>query len=123
MKQLEGEFAITRLSASDPIPKWVSKAKDFTSVTRTNHELSILCLAESVPGEVECERGFAGLMVVGKLDFSATGVLASLTTPLAKAGISIFAVSTFDTDYLFVPSREVDSAIRVLRESGHYFEG
>jgi len=122
MKQLDGEFAIARLSPSDPIPEWVAGAKGFTSVTRTDYELSILCSAESLPDEVKCEKGFAGLRVAGKLDFSATGVLASLAGPLAKSGISILAVSTFDTDYLFVQRREIDSAIRVLRAAGHAFQ-
>jgi len=91
-------------------------------VTRTDHELSILCSSESIPDSVECERGFAGLGVAGKLDFSSTGIVASLAVPLAKAGISIFLISTFDTDYLFVRSREVDSAVRVLKASGHFFQ-
>jgi len=88
-------------------------------VSRTPEELSIVCEEDHIPSGVHAERGFAGLKVVGPLDFSAVGVLAALTAPLAAAGISLFSISTFDTDYILVRLTDLPDAIDALRESGH----
>jgi hypothetical protein len=78
-----------------------------------------VCEDRLVPDGVQAERGFAALRIVGTLPFSATGVLASLVVPLASGGVSIFVISTFDTDYLLVREASLDMAIRALREAGH----
>ena len=96
---------------------------EFFSVTRTPAELSAVCDAAVVPSGVKAEGPWLMLAVRGPLDFNITGVLAALAAPLAAAGISIFAVSTFDTDYLLVRDGELDPAIRVLREAGHNISG
>ena len=72
------------------------------SVTRTPHELSIVCPSATVPQGVPCEAGWRAFTVEGKLEFSAVGVLAAILNPLAEAGISILSISTFDTDYVLV---------------------
>jgi len=90
-----------------------------SSITRTPAELSIVCDASSVPAGVKAEGPFRAVVVRGPLDFSLTGVLASLAGPLASAGISIFAVATFDTDYILVRAHEIDRAMGVLRDAGH----
>jgi uncharacterized protein len=115
---LSGSYAICRLSADSPIPSWVSRAA-FFSTTRTASELSIVCALEDVPPGVQAQRGYRGLVVRGPLDFNLVGVLASLAGPLAAASVSIFAVSTFDTDYLFVREADLDRAVAALRNSGH----
>ena len=98
-----------------PIPEWAHSG--FFSMTRTPDELSIVCNEEIVPDGVACEKGWHCLQVKGPLDFALTGILASLAAPLAEAGISIFAISTYDTDYFLV--KELDRAIAVLFKAGH----
>ena len=115
---VDGRFAVCRFDPQEARPAWVSEA-DFSSVTRTAEELSIVCRENLVPEDVMREAGWACLKVEGPLDFSLTGVLASLAGPLAEAGISIFAVSTFDTDYLLVKAHDLEDAAVALRQAGH----
>ena len=115
---VQGRFAVCRLDAQAAVPDWAFSG-DFFSVTRTIDELSIVCSEAGVPEGVLCERGWACLKVEGPLDFSLTGVLASLTQPLAEAGISLFVLSTYNTDYLLVKARDLDRAVAVLAEAGH----
>jgi hypothetical protein len=115
---LPGSYAVCRLSSDAPLPSWASAAA-FSSVTRTPHELSILCDGDAVPADVQAQREFRGLMVRGPLDFSLTGILAALAGALAAAAISIFPVSTYDTDYLFVRAADLNRSIAALRAAGH----
>ncbi len=89
------------------------------SVTRTGEELSIVCNEDLAPPGSRVERGWRCLQVAGPLQFSLTGVLAALAVPLAERGVSIFALSTFDTDYLLVKSEQLETAAAALREAGH----
>ena len=86
------------------------------SVTRTAHELSIVCPSGAVPAAVACEAGWTAFTVEGKLEFSAVGVLAAILNPLAEAGISILSISTFDTDYVLVRTATLDAAKAALRQ-------
>jgi hypothetical protein len=88
------------------------------SLTRTEQELSVVCREAAVPAEVQSERGWRALEVVGPLDFALTGILAALAGPLAAAGISIFALSTYDTDYVLVKATTLARAIAVLQAAG-----
>jgi hypothetical protein len=92
---------------------------EFFSVTRTPAELSAVCDVEAVPPGVKTEAPWSMLAVRGPLDFNLTGVLAALATPLARAGISIFAISTYDTDYVLVRTDDLDRAVLALRKAGH----
>jgi GNAT superfamily N-acetyltransferase len=114
---LEGVYAVCRLDADAPLPAWLAGGP-FVSITRTADELSVVCREEAVPAGVRCEQGWQCLRVAGTLDFSLVGVLASLLDPLAAAGVSVFAVSTFDTDYLLVKSTDFQRATEALRASG-----
>ncbi len=118
LTSLPGELAVCRLAARDDIPDW-GWNREFCSITRTAQELSIVCRASDVPQNIKAERGWRAFRVEGPLDFSLSGVLAGLTAPLAEAGISIFSVSTFDTDYLLVRSHTLEQATLVLRGAGH----
>ena len=109
----EPELAICRLPPTSPIPDWIGDI-DFVSVTRTPDELSIVCYEARVPGEVKAERNWRMLGIKGPLDFSMTGVLASLVSPLSDAGIAVFAISTYDTDYLLVKADRFDRALEIL---------
>jgi hypothetical protein len=118
LQPLPGRFAVCRLPATAPVPEWATGGP-FVSVTRTAEELSVVCGEEAVPPGVQAERSWRGLRVVGAIPFTAVGVLAALTGPLAAAGISLFAVSTFDTDYLLVREADWERTVAVLGVSGH----
>jgi NADH pyrophosphatase NudC (nudix superfamily) len=110
---LPGLFAVARLSADADVPAWVP-GDGFVAVTRTRDELSIVCAQDAVPGEVRALRGYAALEVAGPLDPALVGVLAGLTAVLAAAGIPVFAVSTYDTDYLLVREHDLARARAAL---------
>jgi hypothetical protein len=114
---LPSPLAIARLSPDAAIPAWARGG--FTSITRTGDELSIVCDDDAVPADVQAERGWRGLKLEGPIPFEMTGVAAALLTPLAKAKISIFLISTFDTDYLLLKSADFERAIGVLREASY----
>src|SRR3954471_11539066 len=98
-----GTPSLCRPQASERVPSWALELHEgFVSITRTPDELSIVCPEEAVPPDTTVEDGFRALKLPGPIPFSETGVLAGLAGPLAAAGISIFAVSTYDTDYVLV---------------------
>ncbi len=115
---LEERFAVCRLAPSDPVPLWAWSGA-FASVTRTPAELSIVCLASAVPDGVARSDGWRALQVQGPLDFSLVGILAALSAVLAHVEVSLFAVSTYDTDYLLVREGELGKAVAALRGAGH----
>jgi hypothetical protein len=115
---LPGEFSVWRLDADESPPS--PDPGSFLSVTRTADELSIVSLSTQVPSDATSEGGWRCLKVEGPLPFEMTGVLAGLSAPLARAKISIFVVSTYDTDYLLVKAADLDSACSALRENGHH---
>jgi hypothetical protein len=116
LRLLPGELAIVRLPPDAANPSWLSfLPQPLVSVTRTAHELSIVCPSAIVPERVECEADWRAFTVEGKLDLSAVGVLAAILNPLAEAGISILSISTFDTDYVLVRAVSVESAKAALR--------
>jgi hypothetical protein len=114
-------YAVCRLDKNAPVPDWGIRGP-FSSITRTAGELSVVCPEAQVPGGVNKEGGWKILMVEGPLDFSLTGVLASLIAPLAREGISVFALSTHDTDYLLVKKEQLEKAVRALRGEGYEVE-
>jgi len=118
---LPERLAICRLPLDAAIPECPPQAR-FWSVTRTTEELSIVLPEESVSPGWQAETGWRGLKVQGPLDFDLTGILASLVEPLAGAGVSIFAISTYDTDYILVREKDLEKAKRVLLASGHSFD-
>jgi hypothetical protein len=115
---MEPRLAVCKLAEDDGVPGWAVGA-GFFSITRTADELSVVCPEELVPEGVKVERGWQALRVAGVIDFSAVGVLAELTAPLARAGVGVFAISTFDTDYLLVREHDLERAVGALREAGH----
>ncbi len=117
LELLPETFAVCRSPADADLPAWLGGA--LQSVTRTPEELSIVCEAQRVPEPLQAERDWRCLRVSGTLAFHLTGILAALTAPLANAGISIFALSTFDTDYLLVTSDCLEQAVAALTVAGH----
>ena len=123
MKRLElsvlpQRFAVCRLDSDDVIPDCPAEC-GFWSVTRTDEELSVVLPEASVPSNWKAATGWRCLKVRGPLDFGMTGVLASLASPLAEAGISIFAMSTYDSDYILVRDHDLEEAKKALSEAGH----
>ena len=115
---LPDTFSICRLDPNERVPDWLD-AHSFVSITRTADELSMVCLDQDVPAEVNANRGWRCLKVEGPLDLSLTGILTSLAVPLAEARIGIFAISTFDTDYVLVKEQALADAIVALEKAGH----
>lgn len=115
-------LAVCRLDPQAELPQWATAAP-FYSVTRTLEELSIICSERFIPDGVKHEGGWRALKLEGKFDFGQVGVLASVVVPLAEAGVSIFAVSTFDTDYALVKEAQLDVAVAALRDHGHKVRG
>jgi hypothetical protein len=111
-------FGVCRLGPQEPWPVWAAGCS-LLSMTRTGDELSVLCPQEAVPAGVRCEQGWRAFRVATTLDFSLLGVLASLLSPLAEAGVSVFVVSTFDTDYVLVKAENMAKAIAALEARGH----
>jgi hypothetical protein len=115
---LPERFAVSRLAADSPIPAWATQGP-FFSVTRTSDELSLVTEFSRVPVGIQSQPGWRVLKVHGPFVLSEIGVLAALATPLAEAKISLFAVSTFDTDYLLVASETLSAGIAALERAGH----
>ncbi len=114
LEWLTGRFAVCRFDPSASTPGWALAGSDLLSITRTEAELSIVADQALVPSEMTAERGWVAMRVVGKLDFATVGVLAKLTGALAGAGISCFAISTYDTDYILVKEQDADDAAEAL---------
>jgi hypothetical protein len=111
-------FAICHLAADAVIPEWATRGR-FFSITRTSDELSVIAEAALVPARLRTEVGWRVMKVLGPLDLSEVGILASLLEPLVAAGVSVFTISTFDTDYLLVQCIQLREALDGLRSASH----
>ena len=116
------DLAIARLEAETAVPAW-AMAGGFFSITRTPGELSVVAEHARIPSGMPADGGWCALQVEGPLPLSAVGILHSISGPLAGAGISIFAVSTHDTDYLLVKVEAMERAVRALSAAGHTVVG
>ena len=119
LEAIEVLLAVCRLDADRDVPPWVDRSRAFMSVTRTFDELSVVCAFDDVPGGVAMEGPWRALRVQGPLVMTLIGVVAALANPLAVAGISIFAISTFDTDYILVHEPDFEAAVGALTQAGH----
>jgi len=122
LEAIEVRLAVCRLDAGSDVPRWVDRSREFTSVTRTIDELSIVCARDDVPDGVPMEGPWRAVRVRGPLVMTLIGVVAALANPLADAGISIFAISTFDTDYILVHEPDFDAAVEALTQASHIVE-
>lgn len=142
LRLLPGSIAICRFAPDSPWPEWATSAP-FAAVTRTADELSVVVTQDRVPDAVlasaaadstgdgavdpprygpRCQRDFRALVVAGTLEFELVGILSGMASPLAGAGISIFAISTHDTDYILVRQRDLERALTTLRGAGYAIE-
>lgn len=118
LKLLPQRLAVCQIAPESPFPNWAQSTR-MLSLTRTPDELSIVCEEKFVPEEVSAERGWRALKVNGPLDFSLIGILAALATTLAAAEISIFALSTYNTDYLLLKEANLARAFKALESAGY----
>lgn len=118
VRLLKGKYGICRLDCNAIIPEWINRG-EFLSITRTSDELSVVCPEECIPDNIKSEKDWRILKIEGPLDFSLTGILAGISTILSGRKISIFAVSTFDTDYILVKDSYIDCAIEALESKGY----
>ncbi|HEY1905750.1 MAG TPA: ACT domain-containing protein [Myxococcaceae bacterium] len=118
LRVLPGRLAVARLPGTAALPGWAD-GPGLVSITRREGELSIVCAEARVPAEVRAERGWRAVEVEGPLDFQELGVMHGLTGPLAGAGVSVLAISTYDTDVLVVREETLARAVEALRAAGY----
>jgi len=119
LSELPGRYAVCRLAPGDPVPPPAAGAALWCAA-RTDHELSVVCPEADVPPGARVEPGWAVLALAGPFALEGeTGILSSVLDPLAAAEISIFALSTFDTDYVLVHAQALRAAAGALRAAGH----
>jgi hypothetical protein len=116
LRTLPDSYAVVRLQPGSELPEWVDKGP-FRSVTRTDHEVSVVCRDHDVPEGESVDRGWTVLEVMGPLDFSLSGVVASLV----ERDLPIFVISTFESDYVLVRSSDLARAADALEDAGHVF--
>ncbi len=112
------DLAVCQLAADAPVPEWVARSA-FHAAVRSPGELTLVCDSTIVPAGVRAQKGWRCFALAGPIAFTETGVVASIAVPLAAAGIGIFVISTFDTDYVLVAGAQFDAAARALEGAGH----
>ena len=117
LSEVAGQYAIARLAPDAPLPPWAD-GPGFLSITRASDELTITCLQDRIPDDVQTDRDWSCLRTIGPFDFEATGIVATLIAPVSQDGIGVFVICTFDGEHLLVPSKEMDRARTLLT---HHF--
>jgi|ASRL01.1.fsa_nt_gi hypothetical protein len=117
LKLLNNIYGVCRLEHTEPIPEWATRDQYF-SITKTPEELSIVCAEKNIPERIRYEGNWRQFKVEGILDFSLVGILSSLATLMAQNDISIFVISTFNTDYILVKNSNVNKAVDIFKENG-----
>jgi hypothetical protein len=115
---LKDKYGICSLPATTPIPDWALK-ESLISITRTKEELTIVCRQDLIPSQIQCDPNWRCFRIDGAFDLNQTGVISSISSPLANAGISIYVISTYNTDYFLVKEENVNQTISVLSSSAH----
>ncbi|MBZ9752312.1 ACT domain-containing protein [Deinococcus sp. HMF7604] len=115
---LSGDYAVSQLPGASPLPLWATQGEVWCVVGAPD-ELSVVCAADAVPAGVTTQPGWRALKLAGPFDFSLTGILASVLNPLRDADVGIFALSTFNTDYVLVAGADLGRAVDALRAAGH----
>jgi uncharacterized protein len=122
LQVLPGDYAICRLPTGTALPAGLDPGSGIVSVTWTPDEVSVICPSDRAPAGATVETPWRCLRVAGLVELTLTGVLASLTGPLAQARVNLFAFSTYDTDYLLVPAVRLAEAVAALTAAGHRFD-
>ncbi|MGD8787805.1 MAG: ACT domain-containing protein [Phycisphaerales bacterium] len=119
---LKDSYGICKFPSDSSIPEWALKVS-LCSITRSEKELTIVCLQGIIPANTEYDSDWRCFRIGGSFDFNQIGVISSLAAPLAEAGVSIFVVSTYDTDYVLVKEEKIEQAVNVLTDNGHLIAG
>jgi len=117
-RRLSGLYVVVRFAPDEAVPGWATKG-EFTSLSRSADELSIVCPADNLPHDIEAKLHWICLKLEGPFAFSLTGVLLSFIEPLSSKGVPVFAVSTYDTDYVLIQEEWIGPALNALRQAGH----
>ncbi len=121
LDHLSFRLGVCRLAANTPVPDWAWQAQDFLTISRTPEELSITADEAVIPEGIPSQRGFCAFRVRGgTMGFGLVGLLASVLQPLAEGGVSVFSISTHDTDYILVRRDEADRTVHLLEGAGHH---
>ncbi|MFB2550803.1 ACT domain-containing protein [Ensifer soli] len=118
IRLVEAEYAITRLNVGTPLPSWLP-GPGFWAVSSSREEMTLVCRAARVPSAVQSSLGWRCLRIEEHFAFDIPGVLSAVLEPLSKAGVGVFATSTFSTDYVFILGSDLDRALAALGEAGH----
>jgi hypothetical protein len=118
LQLLSGAYGVARLCSSNPIPAWADGG-GFVSISRTDDELSIVCLQDRIPQDVQLDGGWSCFKFQGPFAFDETGIVLSVIEPLSSNGIGVFVVSTFDGDHMLLKSTDLDKARGLLANAGH----
>lgn len=118
LQEFPERLAVVRLPPGAEIPTWAESSSLF-SITATAAETSLICAGRNVPTKQVAQKGLVAFAVQGPLDFALVGVLASLLVPLAEEKVSVFTLSTYDTDWILVPAQDAERAAEAWRRQGH----
>ena len=121
LRVLPDRLAVCRIDANAPWPKPPS-GRGFFSATRIGDEISVVCAEDAAPSGARVEPDWRAIEVSGPLDFAMVGVMAALTAPLAAVEVSVFVLSTYDTDYVLVHAAALERAVAALRRAGHHVD-
>ena len=115
---LKDKYGICTLPNTAPIPDW-ALTQSLASITRTEKELTIVCRLEILPSQYQSDLNWRCFKIDGSFDLNQIGVISSISSPLADAGISIYVISTYDTDYFLIQEHNLKQTISTLSDIGH----
>lgn len=118
--EIPGRFGVARLDAKASIPDWFD-GKGLSALVRSDDELTLVCLEDRIPQEVEAEKGWACFRSLGPFAFDEAGIVAALVSPISKAGIGVFVLCTFDGEHILCPKPDFERAKDILTAEGHHF--
>ena len=120
LRTVPGLYSVARLAPDTPIPDWFNGA-GFSAMVKSDDELTLICLQERVPEDIETEPNWRCFRSLGPIPFNATGIVQALIQPISEKGIGVFVLCTFDGEHILVPDKDFDRARHLLEEAGHVF--